>query len=63
MLGGDQNVWVDWNKSLWIGACGSTSFNRGGSLLVTVNGERVSNGEWTERVSNYEWRERVEINN
>ena len=34
-----------------------------GSLLVTVNGERVLDGEWRERVSNHEWRERIEINN
>ena len=46
---------------MWrIGACGSASFNYGGlvlgSLLVTVNGERVSDGEWKERLSDHERR-------
>ena len=41
------------NRCLWIGACGSTSFNHSGlmlgSLLVTVNGERVLDGRERER--------------
>ena len=55
VLVADRCLWIGEFQSWWIGACGSASFNCGGSvlelLLVTVNGERERE------------RERVEINN
>ena len=47
---------MDWRVSTmvdrWLDCC-----------FVTMNGERVSDGEWRERVLDREWRERFEINN
>jgi len=48
--GGDRSFWVDWNESLWIGACGS--------MLVTVRERGRSDfnqeGERERRVSSME---------
>ena len=40
---GDQSFWIDWNKSLWIGAYGKEGAC--GSVLVTVRERRVSSME------------------